>query len=313
MPRTIPQTHIFTAASRIFIIGVIVLQMLTATLPAHAEPVTTPVNEPTPSVPEPAKAEPGPALISLPMQSDRITGEYVKSYFTDTGKILASPVNWDRYDWMKAGLVIGATSGLLLADSEIRDYAKRNHSSLGNKAATFENSLGNPLYTLPPIGLFYLYGHLYDDPKARQSSLLAAESLAISGVFAWTLKLTVQRPRPYTGESPTTWNGPGLKMGDASFPSGHTTAAFSVASVLAEEYGANPYVPPIVYGLATLTGFARLYDNKHWASDVFFGGAIGYFVGKAVVRYHAVQSDAPLIIMPTVSQQGFGVMAEYRF
>ena len=313
MPLIIQQTHFFTAVSRRLIVGVIALHMLAAPLPAFAETAAAPAIEPAPAAVEPAKTEPVPPLLSQPLQSDRITGEYVISYFTDTGKILASPVNWDRYDWMKAGLVIGATSGLMLVDADIRDFARRNQTSLGNKAAAFENSLGNPLYTLPPFGLFYLYGHIYDDPKARQTSLLAAESLAISGAFAWTLKVTTQRPRPFTGATPGTWNGPSSKMSDYSFPSGHATAAFSVASVLAEEYGTNPYVPPIVYGLATLTGFARVYGDKHWASDVFFGGAIGYFVGKAVVRYHTVLGDAPLTILPTISQQGFGVMAEYRF
>jgi len=309
MFRAVPGSLRFSVAARRSFLGMVVLQVLAATLPAFAETLP-PLRDPVPSLSEPAIAAP----VSSPLsQPDRISGEYVKGYFTDTGKMLVSPAHWDGSDWMKAGLVIGATSGLLLADSEIRDYAGRNHSSLGNKAATFENSLGNPLYILPPLGLFYLYGHLNDDQKARQTSLLAVESLAISGVFAWTLKVTIQRPRPYTGESPTTWNGPSLKMGDASFPSGHTTAAFSIASVFAEEYGSNPYVPPIVYGLATLTGFARLYDNKHWASDVFFGGAIGYLIGKTVVRYHTVQENTPLKILPTVSQQGFGVMAEYRF
>ena len=72
-------------------------------------------------------------------------------------------------------------------------------------------------------------------------------------------------------------------------------------------------MPPIAYGLASLTVFARVYDNKHWASDAFLGSAIGYFVGKAVVKYHTAQSNSALKIMPTVSQQGFGLMTEYRF
>jgi membrane-associated phospholipid phosphatase len=277
--------------------------MLTAPLPAYAETVSGAAiagSAQTPATQQPA-------------QPDHISGEYVKGYFTDTGKIVASPVNWGGNDWLKAGLIIGATSGLYFADADIRDFAQRNQSSTGDKGATIGNALGNPLYTLPPLALFYLYGHINEDPKARRTSLLAVESLAISGVFTWTLKLAAQRPRPFTGETPTTWNGPSLKMADTSFPSGHTTAAFSVASVLAEEYGNNPFVPPIAYGLATLTGFARIYDNKHWASDVFLGGAIGYFVGKAVVSYHTAEKDAPLKILPTVSQQGFGLMAEYRF
>jgi membrane-associated phospholipid phosphatase len=259
------------------------------------------------------KASPGQTSVIQPAQPDKITGEYVKEYFTDTGRILVSPVNWDGSDWLKASLVLGATSGLYFADTDIRNVAQRNQSSIGDKAAAVGNAFGNPLYTLPPLGLFYLYGYLNDDSKARRTSLLAVESLVISSAFNLTLKEIAQRPRPNTGEASTTWNGPSQKLGDYSFPSNHSTAAFSIASVIAEEYGNNPYVPPIVYGLATLTGLGRIYGNNHWASDVFFGGAIGYFVGKAVVRYHTIQSDTALMILPTVSQQGFGLTAEYRF
>lgn len=251
--------------------------------------------------------------VTQPGQPDRINGEYVKGYITDIGTMLVSPARWDGSDWLKAGLVIGATSGLYFADADVRNFALRNQSSIGDKGAAIENALGNPFFILPSLGLFYLYGHLNEDPKARRASLLAAESLVISGVFTGAVKLVAQRPRPSTGDAATSWNGPGLKGGDPSFPSNHTTAAFSIASVLAEEYGTNPYIPPIVYGLATLTGFARVYDNKHWASDAFFGGAIGYFVGKTVVRYHTVQGISPLTILPSVSQKGVGVVAEYRF
>lgn len=296
--------------------GIIILaalQILSASpAPARAAAPPAPATEPTGTTAvvthEPAAGASKPSL-----QPDSISGDYLKGYVTDTGKILTSPARWDGNDWLKTGLVIGVTSGLFFADADIRNFAQRNQSSAGDKAAAAGNALGNPLYTLPPLGLFYLYGYANDDPKARQTSLLAVESLALSGAFTWTLKLAAQRPRPYTGGSPSSWNGPSLKMGDTSFPSGHTTAAFSIASVIAEEYGTNPCVPPIAYGLATLTGMARIYDNKHWASDTFFGGAIGYFVGKAVVKYHTAPNNSALRILPAISQQGFGMIAEYRF
>ena len=247
-----------------------------------------------------------------PDQADRVSVEYVKGFFSDTGKIAASPIGWDGSDWLKAGLVVAATAGIYSADTESKKFAQRHQSSSGDALASVGNFLGDPAYTLPPLGILYLYGHFTDDPKARRTSLLAAESLAISGLFSELLKMASQRPRPQTGESSSKWYGPRLKSEGMSFPSGHTTAAFSLASVIAEEYGTNPYVPPLVYGLASLTAFARVYDNKHWASDVFFGGAIGYFVGKTVVRYHT-QSSSALTLLPSVSLQGVGLMAQYRF
>lgn len=313
MSRTASLSMLSSAASRNVLVAAIVLQIFTTTLPAYAETVLQASQAPIQAASGTIKTEPGQILPAKPAQPDRITVGYVTDYFTDTGRILSSPPKWDGTDWLKAGLVIGVTSGLLAADAYIRDLAQRNQSQVGDRAAALGNALGNPLYTLPPLGLFYLYGHFNDDPKARRASLLAVESLAISGVFNGTVKLTVQRARPHSGETPTTWNGPSLKTSNTSFPSFHTTTAFSIATVFAEEYESNPIVPPVAYGLATLTALVRIYDNKHWASDVFFGAAIGYFVGKSVIKYHSVQSDSAIRILPTVSQQGFGMTAEYRF
>lgn len=252
-------------------------------------------------------------LAAQPRQTDRITAEYVEGYFSDSGRMIAAPANWRMNDWLKAGLIIGATSGFYLADTDIRDAARRNQSSTGDKAASFGNVVGNPFYAVPSLGLFYLYGHLNHDSKARRASLLAVESIAISGVASMAIKLATQRPRPSSGEASTTWNGPGFKDSDSSFPSIHAQTAFSIASVLAEEYCNIPSVAPIAYGLATLTGLARIYDNKHWASDVFFGAAIGYITGKAVISYHTVQSTSTVKILPAVGTQGFGLTAEFRF
>jgi membrane-associated phospholipid phosphatase len=246
-------------------------------------------------------------------QPDRITSDYAKGYVTDAGKILASPLNWNSDDWVKAGLIIGATSGIYFADTDIKNFSQRNQSQIGDTFAVIGNTIGNPLYSLPPLGLFYLYGHINEDPKARRASLLTVESIAISGALTLAIKQTGQRSRPFTGSASTTWDGPGFQNSDPSFPSLHTTTAFSIASVFAEEYGNNPYVPPIAYGLATLSGLSRIYDNKHWASDAFFGAAIGYFVGKAVVSYHTVLSNSAVKIMPAISQQIFGLRAEYQF
>lgn len=303
---TITSSRTHPSASRRWLVRIAVVQMLLAPLPALAE---------TPTVPSlPAASEPAAAGSPPPAsQPDRISGDYVKGYLTDTARILASPARWDGSDWLKAGLIIGATSGIYFADADIRNFAQRNQSAAGDRSAAVGNAVGNPFYILPPLALFYLHGHVNDDPKARRTSLLTMESLVISGAFTLAVKSAGGRARPSKGETATSWDGPGLKGGDPSFPSTHATAAFSVASVIAEEYGTNPYVPPLAYGLATLTGMARIYDNRHWASDVVFGGAVGYLVGKAVVRYHSRQSGSAVTIMPTVTQQGFGLKADYRF
>ena len=76
-----------------------------------------------------------------------------------------------------------------------------------------------------------------------------------------------------------------------SFPSGHTTTAFAAAaSVTSEVHRMWPkytwYVGPALYAGATLVGVSRMYHNRHWASDVVAGAAIGTFTGWKVTRFN---------------------------
>jgi membrane-associated phospholipid phosphatase len=69
-------------------------------------------------------------------------------------------------------------------------------------------------------------------------------------------------------------------------PSGHSIAAFSVATVVARRYGKqHKWVPPVSYGLAALVGFSRVSTSAHFVSDVFVGAALGYSISRfAVLR-----------------------------
>jgi membrane-associated phospholipid phosphatase len=239
---------------------------------------------------------------------------YLKGYFVDTGKIVASPLHWEGQDWLKLGAVLGVTSSLFLADKGVKSFAQNHQSTVASKFAIVGNDLGNPLYTLPPVGAFYLYGYLADDNKAKRASLLAVESFAISGAMTTGLKMIAERHRPNTGDSPTTWDGPSFSLKNVSFSSGHTASAFSIATVFADQYKDNAFIPPIAYGLATLTGLSRIYSNEHWSSDVFFGAALGYFVSKAVLRFHKEGKEkGRLSIMPQVGKEMTGLLVKYDF
>ena len=104
----------------------------------------------------------------------------------------------------------------------------------------------------------------------------------VNGALTQTIKLATNRDRP----DGTRW----------SFPSGHTSAAFTTATVLERRLGWKAGVP--AYAAAAYIGGSRLQENKHFASDVLFGAAVGIVSGRSATfdrgRYHVTLS--PLVV-----------------
>jgi membrane-associated phospholipid phosphatase len=98
-----------------------------------------------------------------------------------------------------------------------------------------------------------------------------------------------------------------------SFPSGHASDAFSIASVFAEMYD-NRAVGISAYTIASLVGLQRLYADRHWASDVFAGAVLGTIVGKSVVYLHKKDKDSAYLVPIVDPTDGrFGLMLVKRF
>ena len=113
------------------------------------------------------------------------------------------------------------------------------------------------------------------------------------------------RSRPSTGHGDSHFRPFG---GSYSFPSGHTTQAFAVATVIAEHYD-SPWVKVASYGLASAVGFARINNNSHWMSDVVAGAAIGFFVGETVVHLN----HNNLTLTPTFDGHQTGMQIGWSF
>ena len=75
-----------------------------------------------------------------------------------------------------------------------------------------------------------------------------------------------------------------------SFPSGHATAAFAVATVLSERTH-RKWVRWTGYGIAGLISYARVAGEKHYLGDVAAGGVLGFCTGRIVLARHARAVD----------------------
>jgi membrane-associated phospholipid phosphatase len=135
---------------------------------------------------------------------------------------------------------------------------------------------------------FYALALVRKDNYGQHTALLTAEAVADAEILTTVMKSIDRRLRPSdirNGNYSDTWfEGHGtLISGRGSFPSGHTIAAFSVATIFADRYRGHRWAPWVAYGLAGLVGFSRLPLQAHFPSDVFAGAALGYAISHYVV------------------------------
>lgn len=106
-----------------------------------------------------------------------------------------------------------------------------------------------------------------------------------------------------------------------SFPSGHTAEAFASAEFMRMEYkDVSPWYGVAGYAMATTTGVLRLYNNKHWLSDVVTGAGIGiastrlaYWLYPVVQRAFGKDKAVNSVIMPAYQNGSFGLAYAHRF
>lgn len=107
-----------------------------------------------------------------------------------------------------------------------------------------------------------------------------------------------------------------------SFPSGHTATAFAGAEILRREYwDVSPWIGVAGYAVAAGTGFLRMYNNRHWLTDVVEGAGFGILCAQAAYWLYPVitktffhkRHNADIFLSPYVSQDSKGLALQLSF
>lgn len=238
----------------------------------------------------------------------------------DTANAPQNQTLFGRRDAMIAAGFVGVTLTMFPVDRQIaqglQNEELRANQVLEKSANGFEVISSPGAYYIG--GSMYLLGRLARQPDLADVGWHGTESVLIATGVTHMLKRILGRSRPFVtnASNPNDFGfGKGFATSERqSFPSGHTATAFAAAAAVTSEVRRmwpkyTWYVAPVLYGGATMVGLSRMYHNKHWASDVVLGAAVGTFSGLKVVRYSHAHPDNlvdRLILNAVIAPDGHG-------
>lgn len=188
---------------------------------------------------------------------------------------------------LPTAIVLGGTIGLIYADPHDAPYFRNHQTNWDDFNDVFDPLITTGEVISLPTGLLTA-GYIRHDDREINTAILAAEAYGDSVVINLAMKAVTRRQRP--SDVPATggdwdntfFNGGKSPLHGSSFPSGHSTAVWSVATVVAERYKGRhkPWIPILSYTLATAISCSRITESAHFASDVWLGSALGFTIAK---------------------------------
>jgi hypothetical protein len=189
--------------------------------------------------------------------------------------------------------ILAAGSGVTwltrVYDHKVDDSIREHGFLMGKEDATYWGKIGNGM-----IGVSIAAGQLAFDQK---NGLKTVRAMILATSSHISVSAIARRNRPDNRSDFLPW--------PSSFPSGHTTNAFTVAGALAYSYGWTIGVP--AYAMACAISTSRLRESRHWGSDIIAGITIGTFWARA--SFQAQETQKAAMIIPMAVGDGLMLMA----
>jgi membrane-associated phospholipid phosphatase len=204
------------------------------------------------------------------------------------------------------GVAVISTLDRSLQRTTQRYREKHEGGTLADAAALFRHE-GEPIwYAGTSLGVMAV-GYIANSAPIRRAGRRLVVSVAASALVQATMKLVVGRARPNADLGAFTFHPFNISGKDTagianrgSMPSGHVTAAFAVATSLADDVNNLP-LKIAVFTFATGTAFSRIYENRHWLSDTVMGAILGVTTAKLVGGHWRIFNLKPpgFLVTPT--------------
>ena len=216
-----------------------------------------------------------------------IVGNELRIYVDDSAALVTAPFHWDKTDWLKAGAVSVGIAGAMAYDERLAAEIQERRSPATDRLSTVTTSFGTT-QAFAISAVLIGSGVVFKDANVTSMGREAIEASIFTGLIAAVAKRAFGRQRPIDANDETVFL---FGSSNQSFPSGHTTEAFTVASVIAAR-SSGWVVPTLAYTVASLVAYDRLNDRAHFPSDVVAGAALGISVGRFVVHRHQPKEPA---------------------
>ena len=170
--------------------------------------------------------------------------------------------------------------GLFQIDLPFARFLRSLHVSWLERTGDFGTRIGSGAALVAVSSGLLLGGWIWKQAHVQTAGFKSLLAHGFAAIAVQALKHGIGRPRPRLmhADNGLPWR-PSLESGLDSFPSGHTTASFAVAAVLAKSF---PRLAWLVYGVAGFVAVSRAVRGSHFPTDVIAGICLGTLVGMSV-------------------------------
>ena len=189
--------------------------------------------------------------------------------------------------WYEVAAAAGGVAALTVLDEPIQRFAQKHRSKTTNDISSVFRQEGEPIYYASVSLGVLAVGIVAGDADLQRAGGRMVAAVGTAGVLMGGAKMLFGRSRPNENVGAFKFH-PFTSLKDSagvqtrgSMPSGHTTAAFAIATSLADDIHSLP-LNIALYTFAVGTAYSRINDNRHWFSDTVAGAILGIGSAKLI-------------------------------
>ncbi len=221
------------------------------------------------------------------------TRRFVPALFHNLGDDIKHIPRKNTLYWLAWGT--GASLAIHPADDWVNNHLSTSETA--KDVFVLGKYIGSFPVLIAAAGTTYVVGKARSSRRGQHLGMDLIEATLLADGLTQITKVAVRRERPIRDD--------GTRASGFAFPSGHSAGTFAAATVLQQHLGWKWAVP--TYSIASYVAMSRLVDDRHWASDVTAGAALGIIVGRSVT-WHGRNFYASPMLLP----KGYGIAVNVK-